>query len=184
MPFLYQRKSFLLCSQFNCLSCRDQDKTLIIFKTITHCFFTLPVTQTDPGTTISYMHKNIWWTNSVNFVCCSGSWVWRSSPVPNSWMLLGMWLQTVCMIWPWDLQTTKRYNSSLSFTGGEIQTVVSFTFSLCDFFYQACSTCCQDFNNCPGHFGHVELPLPVYNPLFFDVSMPVKYRLLWQFSRW
>uniref|UniRef100_A0A3P9N1Q4 DNA-directed RNA polymerase subunit n=1 Tax=Poecilia reticulata TaxID=8081 RepID=A0A3P9N1Q4_POERE len=31
-----------------------------------------------------------------------------------------------------------------------------------------CSTCCQDFNNCPGHFGHIELPLPVYNPLFFD----------------
>ncbi|XP_038157379.1 DNA-directed RNA polymerase I subunit RPA1 [Cyprinodon tularosa] len=33
---------------------------------------------------------------------------------------------------------------------------------------EVCSTCCQDFNNCPGHFGHVELPLPVYNPLFFD----------------
>lgn len=34
-----------------------------------------------------------------------------------------------------------------------------------------CATCCQDFNNCPGHLGHVELPLPVYNPLFFDVSL-------------
>lgn len=33
---------------------------------------------------------------------------------------------------------------------------------------EVCSTCCQDFNSCPGHFGHVELPLPVYNPLFFD----------------
>ncbi|XP_057705889.1 DNA-directed RNA polymerase I subunit RPA1 isoform X1 [Corythoichthys intestinalis] len=33
---------------------------------------------------------------------------------------------------------------------------------------EACSTCCQDFNNCPGHLGHIELPLPVYNPLFFD----------------
>ncbi|KAM4586026.1 LOW QUALITY PROTEIN: DNA-directed RNA polymerase I subunit RPA1 [Fundulus diaphanus] len=33
---------------------------------------------------------------------------------------------------------------------------------------EICSTCCQDFNNCPGHFGHIELPLPVYNPLFFD----------------
>uniref|UniRef100_A0A8C9ZCF4 DNA-directed RNA polymerase subunit n=1 Tax=Sander lucioperca TaxID=283035 RepID=A0A8C9ZCF4_SANLU len=33
---------------------------------------------------------------------------------------------------------------------------------------EVCSTCCQDFNNCPGHLGHVELPLPVYNPLFFD----------------
>ncbi|KAM9357147.1 DNA-directed RNA polymerase I subunit RPA1 [Symphorus nematophorus] len=33
---------------------------------------------------------------------------------------------------------------------------------------EVCSTCCQDFSNCPGHLGHVELPLPVYNPLFFD----------------
>lgn len=38
-------------------------------------------------------------------------------------------------------------------------------------FVQVCSTCCQDFNNCPGHLGHIELPLPVYNPLFFDVSI-------------
>ncbi|XP_034038228.1 DNA-directed RNA polymerase I subunit RPA1 isoform X2 [Thalassophryne amazonica] len=33
---------------------------------------------------------------------------------------------------------------------------------------EVCSTCCQDFNHCPGHMGHIELPLPVYNPLFFD----------------
>uniref|UniRef100_A0A673C941 DNA-directed RNA polymerase subunit n=1 Tax=Sphaeramia orbicularis TaxID=375764 RepID=A0A673C941_9TELE len=33
---------------------------------------------------------------------------------------------------------------------------------------EVCSTCCQNFNNCPGHLGHVDLPLPVYNPLFFD----------------
>ncbi|XP_008325949.1 DNA-directed RNA polymerase I subunit RPA1 [Cynoglossus semilaevis] len=33
---------------------------------------------------------------------------------------------------------------------------------------EVCSTCCQDFRTCPGHLGHVELPLPVYNPLFFD----------------
>uniref|UniRef100_A0A672FW71 DNA-directed RNA polymerase subunit n=1 Tax=Salarias fasciatus TaxID=181472 RepID=A0A672FW71_SALFA len=33
---------------------------------------------------------------------------------------------------------------------------------------EVCSTCSQDFNNCPGHLGHVDLPLPVYNPLFFD----------------
>lgn len=42
---------------------------------------------------------------------------------------------------------------------------------MCCYFLQVCSTCCQDFNNCPGHLGHVELPLPVYNPLFFDVSL-------------
>ncbi|KAM4808840.1 DNA-directed RNA polymerase I subunit RPA1 [Rhinophrynus dorsalis] len=33
---------------------------------------------------------------------------------------------------------------------------------------EVCSTCSQDFNNCPGHLGHIELPLTVYNPLFFD----------------
>ncbi|KAK1175439.1 DNA-directed RNA polymerase I subunit RPA1 [Acipenser oxyrinchus oxyrinchus] len=33
---------------------------------------------------------------------------------------------------------------------------------------EVCATCTQDFNNCPGHMGHIELPLPVYNPLFFD----------------
>ncbi|KAL2077653.1 hypothetical protein ACEWY4_027157 [Coilia grayii] len=33
---------------------------------------------------------------------------------------------------------------------------------------EVCSSCMQDFNNCPGHFGHIELPLPVFNPLFFD----------------
>ncbi|NWH47976.1 RPA1 polymerase, partial [Fregata magnificens] len=33
---------------------------------------------------------------------------------------------------------------------------------------EACATCMQNFSNCPGHFGHIELPLTVYNPLFFD----------------
>ncbi|XP_056138723.1 DNA-directed RNA polymerase I subunit RPA1 [Lampris incognitus] len=33
---------------------------------------------------------------------------------------------------------------------------------------EVCSTCCQDFNQCPGHFGHIDLPLPVFNPMFFD----------------
>ncbi|XP_067312869.1 DNA-directed RNA polymerase I subunit RPA1 [Pseudorasbora parva] len=33
---------------------------------------------------------------------------------------------------------------------------------------EICSTCMQDFDSCPGHFGLIELPLPVYNPLFFD----------------
>ncbi|XP_060138282.1 DNA-directed RNA polymerase I subunit RPA1 [Zootoca vivipara] len=33
---------------------------------------------------------------------------------------------------------------------------------------EVCATCTQDFNNCPGHLGHIELPLTVYNPLFFD----------------
>ncbi|XP_068023789.1 DNA-directed RNA polymerase I subunit RPA1 isoform X2 [Melanerpes formicivorus] len=33
---------------------------------------------------------------------------------------------------------------------------------------EVCATCMQSFSNCPGHFGHIELPLTVYNPLFFD----------------
>lgn len=35
---------------------------------------------------------------------------------------------------------------------------------------EVCATCVQDFNNCSGHLGHIELPLTVYNPLLFDVS--------------
>ncbi|XP_006111690.2 DNA-directed RNA polymerase I subunit RPA1 [Pelodiscus sinensis] len=33
---------------------------------------------------------------------------------------------------------------------------------------EVCTTCMQNFNNCPGHLGHIDLPLTVYNPLFFD----------------
>uniref|UniRef100_A0A4W3IBN4 DNA-directed RNA polymerase subunit n=1 Tax=Callorhinchus milii TaxID=7868 RepID=A0A4W3IBN4_CALMI len=33
---------------------------------------------------------------------------------------------------------------------------------------EVCGTCAQDYNNCPGHLGHIELPLTVYNPVFFD----------------
>lgn len=33
---------------------------------------------------------------------------------------------------------------------------------------EVCTTCVQDFNNCSGHLGHIELPLTVYNPLLFD----------------
>ncbi|MBZ3870003.1 DNA-directed RNA polymerase I subunit RPA1 [Sciurus carolinensis] len=33
---------------------------------------------------------------------------------------------------------------------------------------EVCSTCVQDFHNCSGHLGHIELPLTVYNPLLFD----------------
>lgn len=30
-----------------------------------------------------------------------------------------------------------------------------------------CQTCSLGYDSCPGHFGHIELPLPVYNPLVF-----------------
>lgn len=37
-----------------------------------------------------------------------------------------------------------------------------------------CNTCGLNGVQCPGHFGHVELPLPVYNPLIFGTL----YKLL------
>ncbi|CAO3608899.1 unnamed protein product [Cunninghamella echinulata] len=33
---------------------------------------------------------------------------------------------------------------------------------------QICGTCSQNHHNCPGHFGHIDLPIPAYNPMFFD----------------
>ncbi|KAG0126700.1 hypothetical protein HOY82DRAFT_491376 [Tuber indicum] len=33
---------------------------------------------------------------------------------------------------------------------------------------QRCSTCHLDYKYCPGHVGHISLPVPVYHPLFFD----------------
>jgi DNA-directed RNA polymerase I subunit RPA1 len=30
-----------------------------------------------------------------------------------------------------------------------------------------CLTCSLDYISCPGHFGHVKLILPVFNPVFF-----------------
>uniref|UniRef100_A0A8C5CUM9 DNA-directed RNA polymerase subunit n=1 Tax=Gadus morhua TaxID=8049 RepID=A0A8C5CUM9_GADMO len=33
---------------------------------------------------------------------------------------------------------------------------------------EVCATCSQNSQTCPGHFGHVDLPLPVYNPMLFD----------------
>lgn len=32
-----------------------------------------------------------------------------------------------------------------------------------------CGTCCMGFAQCSGHFGHIELPLPLVNPLFHNV---------------
>ncbi|CAG8558273.1 11893_t:CDS:10 [Diversispora eburnea] len=31
-----------------------------------------------------------------------------------------------------------------------------------------CESCGLDQYNCPGHFGHIQLPCPVYNPVFFN----------------
>ncbi|XP_062517493.1 DNA-directed RNA polymerase I subunit RPA1-like isoform X2 [Corticium candelabrum] len=40
--------------------------------------------------------------------------------------------------------------------------------------HDVCATCHQLAVHCPGHMGHISLPLPIYNPLFF----PLAYRLL------
>ncbi|XP_033101512.1 DNA-directed RNA polymerase I subunit RPA1-like [Anneissia japonica] len=32
---------------------------------------------------------------------------------------------------------------------------------------ELCATCCLGYLHCPGHMGHISLPLPVFNPLFF-----------------
>ncbi|KAI8868419.1 beta and beta-prime subunits of DNA dependent RNA-polymerase [Ramicandelaber brevisporus] len=38
---------------------------------------------------------------------------------------------------------------------------------------QICATCSLDYYSCPGHFGHIELPVPVVHPLFFTAMMRV-----------
>ncbi|KNC79596.1 hypothetical protein SARC_08015 [Sphaeroforma arctica JP610] len=39
--------------------------------------------------------------------------------------------------------------------------------------YEKCETCTLNIDNCPGHPGHIELPLPVYNPIFFVTMFQV-----------
>ncbi|KAJ1959644.1 hypothetical protein GGI12_004229, partial [Dipsacomyces acuminosporus] len=34
--------------------------------------------------------------------------------------------------------------------------------------HHLCGTCSLSYFNCPGHFGHIELPTPVVNPMMFD----------------
>ena len=36
-----------------------------------------------------------------------------------------------------------------------------------------CGTCWQNYVHCPGHLGHIELPLTVYHPLFFKLMYKV-----------
>jgi DNA-directed RNA polymerase I subunit RPA1 len=36
------------------------------------------------------------------------------------------------------------------------------------FLRNVCNTCGLGEKDCPGHLGHIELPVPVYNPLFFN----------------
>lgn len=34
--------------------------------------------------------------------------------------------------------------------------------------FPSCATCQLSSYQCPGHFGHIELPVPVYHPLFMN----------------
>jgi len=36
-----------------------------------------------------------------------------------------------------------------------------------------CETCCQSERNCPGHLGHIKLPVLLYNPLLFKVLLKI-----------
>ena len=36
-----------------------------------------------------------------------------------------------------------------------------------------CGTCGQNNMHCPGHFGHIELKLPVYHPLFLKLLVSI-----------
>ena len=37
-----------------------------------------------------------------------------------------------------------------------------------------CESCGQSERNCPGHFGHIRLPVPVFNPMFFKTLLQVR----------
>lgn len=39
----------------------------------------------------------------------------------------------------------------------------------------SCATCGQNSQFCPGHIGHISLPLPVYNPILFRLLLQVKF---------
>ena len=34
-----------------------------------------------------------------------------------------------------------------------------------------CESCGMNYVHCPGHLGHIELPLPVYHPIFFRILL-------------
>ena len=43
-----------------------------------------------------------------------------------------------------------------------------------------CQTCLNDYNDCPGHMGHINLAKPVFHPLYFqlthpDIEIPILY---------
>lgn len=43
---------------------------------------------------------------------------------------------------------------------------------------EVCGTCGQSARYCPGHMGHISLPLPVFNPVFFKMLFKVRHLFL------
>jgi DNA-directed RNA polymerase beta' subunit len=39
----------------------------------------------------------------------------------------------------------------------------------------SCETCHLSYFACPGHYGHIELPAPVYHPLFMNQAYKLLY---------
>ena len=53
------------------------------------------------------------------------------------------------------------------------------------FQHDRCSTCHLNSYNCPGHAGHIELPVPVYNPIFINQVLTLlrsKCAYCWHFK--
>lgn len=48
----------------------------------------------------------------------------------------------------------------------------------------ACGTCGLNYVHCPGHMGHIPLPLPVYHPIFFMSLYQVLRGSCWNCHRW
>ncbi|XP_009334966.1 DNA-directed RNA polymerase I subunit 1 [Pyrus x bretschneideri] len=42
---------------------------------------------------------------------------------------------------------------------------------------ESCGTCGEKSRNCPGHCGHIDLALPVYNPLLFNTLYKLLQRM-------
>lgn len=47
-----------------------------------------------------------------------------------------------------------------------------------------CQTCRQESNRCQGHCGHIDLPLPLYNPFFYDVLKKIVGKICWTCFRY
>eukprot|EP00475_Leptophrys_vorax_P008264 TRINITY_DN15320_c0_g1_i1.p1 TRINITY_DN15320_c0_g1~~TRINITY_DN15320_c0_g1_i1.p1 ORF type:complete len:117 (+),score=10.93 TRINITY_DN15320_c0_g1_i1:48-398(+) len=49
--------------------------------------------------------------------------------------------------------------------------------------HASCETCGEKFNACPGHIGHISLPVPVYNPITFMIMCNILGSLCFNCNR-